>query len=353
MPALSDDPAATPGAALDSLRPDDLEELARFLTEGFDLPPGVECFSPPVLRWKYLATGAAPRSLVARAAGRIIGHAGFCPRTFTVAGADCTVSTTHCIDWLAAPSHPYAGLMLLRRGSADADTQYSIGGSAVGQKMLRAAGFVPRARVAIFRRVLRPVRRRLALPEHGLRKPLGIARDLLRLWRHRATPPIRRVELRRVSAFGEEVNEVLARCPSPLAFSSRSPEVLNYYLAYPGGNLAGWTIHAGGSVLGFGLLNVALVHGIRQARVVDCFLAAQEDDLWHAALSGLVEQARACSADEVLCFASTPWMARALQRTGFVSTEATELLLRDRKGLLPGHVPFHVTHLEGDHAYLQ
>jgi hypothetical protein len=354
MPALSDDPAA-PAAVLGPLQPEDLAELGRFLTEGFGLPAGVECFSPAVLRWKYLdpGPGAAPRSLLARAAGRIIGHAGICPRVFTVRGeAARTVSTSHCIDWLAAPSHPYAGLMLLRRGGAGADTQYSIGGSAIGQKILRAAGFVPRARVGIFRRVLRPLHRRLALPGQGLRKSLGIARDLLRLWRNPARPPTRSVELRPVSAFGAEVDAVLDRCTFPVVFSSRTPDVLNYYLAYPGGNLAGWTVHEGADAVGFALLNVT-GKGVRQARVVDCFLAAQDEDLWHAAVAGLVEQARARSADEVLCFASTPWLAEGLRRAGFAQGESTDLLLRDRKGLLPPGVPFHVTHLEGDHAYLE
>ncbi|MHC5541655.1 GNAT family N-acetyltransferase, partial [Singulisphaera rosea] len=67
------------------LHDDDLEELSRFLTEGFHAPRESAFAAPDVLRWRYLepiGDDASPRSYVARAEGRIVGHVGVCRTTF-------------------------------------------------------------------------------------------------------------------------------------------------------------------------------------------------------------------------------------------------------------------------------
>jgi len=83
------------------------------------------------------------------------------------------------------------------------------------------------------------------------------------------------------------------------------------------------------------------LHGCRQADV----------DLWHAALSGLTHELAGQGADLVQAFASTPWMAEGLRRSGFVSRFDLEFNLRDRQNLIPHGVPFHFTPLEADYAY--
>jgi hypothetical protein len=347
----------TAGYSNAALRPSEVPELSAFLTRGFGLSAGAESMSPDVLRWKYLGPGGPaqqPRSLIARAGGSIIGHVGFCPRSFVVRGeAPREIATTHPIDWLASPDHPTVGLTLLLSGCRSAPTQYSVGGTPVAQKVLGTLGFEPRCPVPIFRKVLRPIHRRLASGQGTLRTTLGALRDVLHASWHRAQPPRRPVELAPVEAFGAEVEAVVGRWSEPLVFSSRSAELLEHYLRFPGGNWSGWLVRDGGEVVGFALLNVVQDGRHRQGRIAECFLDRPEEPLWHAALFALLDVLRGQKADEVTCFGSTPWMAQALRKNGFVQVETTTLLVRDKKDLLPRSAPYHVTQLEADHAYLQ
>jgi hypothetical protein len=104
---------------------------------------------------------------------------------------------------------------------------------------------------------------------------------------------------------------------------------------------------------GFALLNL-----IQQApghqhegRIVDCLLTAAEVDLWHAAILALTEELASQGADIVRAFASTTFVAEALQRSGFVRQFALEFSLRDRQGVIPGDLPFHLMPIEADYAY--
>jgi hypothetical protein len=336
------------------LRQEDLPELSAFLEAGFGLPPRTECVAPGVLQWKYLGPspfGEAPRSFVARAGGRLVAHLGLCPRSFH-AGAR-SVRAAHLIDWLAAPEHPFAGTKLALRSFTSAEAPYGIGGTEAARAVLAALGFESRARVGIFRKVLRPLHRLRPSGEWLLRRGLAAARDVASTWRHAGRRPARPVGLVRAASFGAEAGEVVARAAPELVYTSRCPDLLNYYLRYPGGNVTGWLVEDEGRVAGFALLNVVRAGALRQARVADCFLDRPDEALWHAALTALAGQARALGADDLLCLASTPWVESALGQAGFRPAGQTDLLVRDRAGLLPRHAPYHLTHLEGDHAYLQ
>jgi hypothetical protein len=344
------------GYAITPLQAGEEAELSRFLTRGFQLPADVECMSAEVLRWKYLGPSArqGPASLIARAGGQIVGHVGLCPRTF-VGQADGSreVSTTHPIDWLASPEHPSVGLLLLLRGFGSTQTQYSIGGTGVAQKVLQAIGFERRCRIEVYRKIMRPIHHSAATRQGLLRKVLGAARDLVQTWPYGEPAPGRRLELRRVTAFGPETADVLSRCRGPLLFSSRTPDLLNDYLRYPSGSISGWSLHEAGRPVGLALLSVLREGKVRRGRLAECFLEDTDEALWQAALAVLTAELRQQSADDVTCFASTPWMARALQQNGYRPTHTTEFLLRDRNKLLPRDLPCHLTQLEGDHAYLQ
>jgi hypothetical protein len=343
-----------PGYAISPLQPDDVPELSQFLVRGFGLPADVPCLSPMALRWKYLnpSAGPGPVSLIARAGGQIVGHVGLCPRTFFLrADRSYEVATTHPIDWLAAPEHPSVGLLLLLRGFGATHTQYCLGGNPVAQKMFQALGFECRSHIPIYYKVLRPLHRRLASPQGALRKYLGAARDLAVWWR--TLSPRRPLKLCRVTTFGPGAAEVLASCPRPLLFSTRTPALLDDYLGYPDGCISGWTIHEGGRMVGLALLSVVRDGGVRKGRLVECFLEGTDTALWQSALAALTAALAEQSADEVTCFASTPWMEQALQENGYRRAGAIEFLLRDRGKLLPADIPCHITQLEADHAYLQ
>jgi hypothetical protein len=82
----------------------DIPELSLFLISGFGVPATSSHFSHEVLSWKYFDAPSGPSgdsvcSLIARSAGRIIGHIGICPNQFIVSGDGATpVSTMHAID---------------------------------------------------------------------------------------------------------------------------------------------------------------------------------------------------------------------------------------------------------------
>ena len=129
------------------LEPDDLEDLSRFLTEGFHTAPDADFAAPEVLRWKYLEpTGEGedrgPRSYLARdEAGAVIGHVGICPTAFegaVIPGG--SVATLHMIDWLGSPGHRSVGASLMRKAHEAAPTQFGLGGSDAGKDGDQARG---------------------------------------------------------------------------------------------------------------------------------------------------------------------------------------------------------------------
>ena len=74
-------------------------------------------------------------------------------------------------------------------------------------------------------------------------------------------------------------------------------------------------------------------------------------DLWHAAVLALTRELARQGADLAQAYASTPWAADALRRSGFTSRFAVKFHIRDRMGLIPQNAMFHLTPLEGDYAY--
>ncbi len=137
----------TSGSRINPLRRDDIPELSQFLIGGMGVPATCSFFSHEVLSWKYFDGPSGPSgdssvcSLIARSAGRIIGHIGTCPRQFIVTGDGEPVSTMHAIDWLGSPANPGAGVLLMLQAFATSETQYAVGGSAQAQALFPRLGF--------------------------------------------------------------------------------------------------------------------------------------------------------------------------------------------------------------------
>jgi hypothetical protein len=341
---------------INPLQSEDIPELGRFLAEGFHADPGAEFAAPDVLRWKYLEPrwpgDDGPRSFVAREGGRIVGHVGFCPTAFRMAGsAGREVTTLHMIDWLGSEGHPGVGSSLMRQAHRHAETQYGFGGSVAGRRVIRGGGYELAAEVPVFQKVLRVGHRLREAGAGPLRKVVRAARDIARGVRQRARGPAEAGRLRRVEAFGPEVAEILDGGAGPLVFTDRRPGLLNYFLRYPRGGLTGWLLEGEGRVRGFALLNVIPRGGVRVGKVVDCFLDTRDSAPWHAAFWGLAEELRGLGADVALACGSTPWAADGLRAAGFHRLHVLDFSLRDRGGLVPRDAPFHLSFLEADYAY--
>src|SRR5204863_8114579 len=151
------------GTRITPLRRDDIPELSHFLTSGFVDPVASSQFSHEVLLWKYFDGPSGPSgdsvcSLIARSAGRIVGHVGMCPRQFVVPGAGATpVSTIHAIDWLGSAAHPGSGALLMLQAFATSKTQYVIAAVAQAQPLFSRFGLQHKPTLSILRKGLAPL----------------------------------------------------------------------------------------------------------------------------------------------------------------------------------------------------
>jgi hypothetical protein len=150
------------GTQITPLRRADIPELSQFLIND---PATSYRFCHDVLLWKYFDGPSGPSeisgsSLIARSAGKIIGHIGMCPRQFIVSGDGATpVSTMHAIDWRASDAHPGLGALLMLKAFATSKTQYAIGGTELAEGIFPRLGFEQKRKHAINYKVLMPFRR--------------------------------------------------------------------------------------------------------------------------------------------------------------------------------------------------
>jgi hypothetical protein len=338
----------------------DLPALGRFLITGFGVPPDAPHFAETALRWKYFEPCGiqfGPRSYVARSDGQIVGHIGIAAREFVIHdGADSStvVPTLHFIDLLGSPGHPTVGLLLMKRGFQGTDVQFALGGTSDWRRMAKITGYECRSEFPVLFAILRPFyRRRGAGLLEGISRLPHLGWDLVRSVANRGVAPQRPLTLRRVDRFGNEVDTMVRNGPAPLARTTRSSELLNYYLRYPGGPMSGWAFDDGSRQVGFAVLNIMIERDVRQGKIVECFLETTDEDLWHAAITELRRELKRQGADVASCYASTGWQERASRRAGFIPLQQSQpFFLRDPQRRLPRDIPFHLTPLEADHAYV-
>ncbi len=342
-------------------QPDDLEDLARFLTDGFHVDPASDFAAVRVLRWKFLDPGGddgggLARSYLARdEAGSIVGHVGICRTSFegaSVAGG--SVPTLHLIDWLGSPGHPGLGVSLMRLGHGQAPTQFFIGGSEAARAIGPRAGYATRPPISVYSAVLRPAHWLRASGPGRAGRWARFGRDLARGVRGRPRP-VAAPELRPVSAFGDEVEEIAARAGAFSILTRRTAGRLNHLLAYPRGGMTGWhLVDPSGRIRGFAVLGLVPQHGgrVRLGKVADLVLDDPEPAAWHGAADSLRRELGRQGADVVQAFAVPGWVAEGFSRAGFRRAFPLNFMVRDRKGLLPAaDVPMHITPLEADYAY--
>jgi hypothetical protein len=372
------------------LNPDDIPELSRFLTTGFQAPSDAEFALPEVLRWKYLEprerpadSGSRldgdhtrgvhneqnldaqawldtvpPRSYIARNdSGQIIGHLGLCRTAFegqALATKGGSVSTIHIIDWLGSPDHRSVGISLMRKAHEGVETQFGLGVSSVALVVGERAGYELRSLVPVYTRVLRP---RYWLRTDGLapvERLLRLGRDITNRVTRLPASPTKSLVLKRTPAFGAEINSVVAKAKVQAILTERNPPRLNEILRFPRQAMSGWhLLDDSGRLRGLAVLNLISKdqRRTRTGKIVDCLLDETDRSLWHAAVLALTHELAAQGADLAQAYASTPWAAAALRRSGYVSRFAVKFHIRDRESSIPRDAVFHLTPLEGDYAY--
>jgi hypothetical protein len=348
----------TSGTPITPLRRADIPELSEFLISGFGVPATASCFSHAVLSWKYFDGPSGPSedsvcSLIARSAGRIIGHIGICPRQFIVLrDGQAPVSTMHAIDWLGSGAHSGTGALLMLRAFATCKTQYAIDGTAQAQAIFPRLGFEHKPKLAIFHKVLTPFHRLRATDQGWFRKWAGTAKDLASVWRARTPAVPQTVELRPAPTFTEAIDCLPRQSSLRMVTCQRDHLLLNYFLRYPLPGMSGWTIHTSERMIGSAVLKITPHGRIQLGKIVDCWLDTEDPSCWQAAIAALIDRLRALSADSVECYATTPSLHAALLSTGFAKTGERNIYLRDKQQSLPRDLPFGLSMLEGDHAIL-
>jgi hypothetical protein len=340
------------------LRRDDIAELSQFLSSGFGVPAASSCFSHEVLSWKYFdgpggPTGDSVRSLIARSAGKIVGHIGLCFRELIVTGdAAAPVPTMHAIDWLGSAARPGLGARLMLEAFALSKTQFAVGGTAQSQALFPRLGFEQKPKVAIFRKVLAPFHRLRSTGPGLFGRCARTAKDVASVWRAPTRPVRQTVELRAAPTFTEEIDCLLRQSSLRMVTCRRDHLLLNYLLRYPLSGFSGWTIHNSERMIGFAVLNVT-PHGRTQlGKIVACWLDSEDASCWQAAVAALVDRLRARSADDVTCYAITPSLQAALLGNGFSKSGERIVYVRDEQQLLPQDVPFGLSEFDADGAIL-
>lgn len=341
-----------------AIAPDDLPALSRFLTGAFGVSPDATFAAPDILSWKLFdpmgGPSDLPSGLVALKEGQIVGSIGLHPTVIHQAGRGAdprTIPAIHPIDWVVSEAGVGMGARLLMRVHRMANVHLAIGLTPSSAAMGNRTGYVIRQQIPVWRRLLKPWSRLRNRSGGGwARRVLGTGRDALGMVRWRRSP-VTRVELESVTEFGPAVDEVIARLAMPLCFTRRDPVLLNHFLRFPRPWFEGKMIRREGSVRGFLMLSVLPQPSVTRGKIVDCFLDDSDPDLWLASLQAATEELRQRGADVAECFATTPWMTEALRGSGFRPVFEIPFYVRDRSGLLPQGLPFHLTQLEADYAY--
>ena len=229
-----------------------------------------------------------------------------------------------------------------------------LGTSQIAQVIGERNGYKLRSLVPVYTRVLHAGYWLRTSGLGPLQRGLRLARDVAgRLTlRPNATPPT--IVLQPVAAFGPEIIPVVAKAKAHAILTSRDPSRLNAFLHFPRQAMSGWhVLDKTGRLRGFALLNlVPKDQGrTRTGKIVDCVLDDIEVELWHGAVVALTHELARQGADLAQAYASTPWTADALRRSGYASRFAVTFHIRDRRGLIPRDAMFHLTPLEGDYAY--
>ena len=335
-----------------------LPDLSPFLCEGFQMSENRrQYFTTEMLHWKYFECRGpwdGPRSFIIHADGQISAHIGVTTTEF-VSPVDPALAVTavHPVDWLSNQQGGMLGAMLMLQAFGRGTVQYSLGSTEIGQKVLIGAGFKAVCTVPVFHRVFRPmsfpvwrlIHGKHHIPKQAALLAIDLSRSMFRSQAHR------NFKLEPVHQFTDEISDLFRKSRQHFVCTSRTPELLNYFLHAPGGKVNGWLCRDEKRLVGFALTSIGERDGIRVGKIVDCFLAETERNVWQSAIQVLAITLGGAGCDVVQTMASVPWFQQALAASGFFPRGRGTFFLRDPGNAVPLTQPFHLTLLDGDQAF--
>jgi hypothetical protein len=153
--------------------------LIEFLARVFAVSTRAPFLDRALLRWKYWTPRedyAEPRSFVLERNGVITAHAGIWP--ISIGTGQDRARGAHMIDWASDASAPGSGVALVQHLTRQFDFLYSIGGSAMTQRVLPAFGFKQVTETWMGARPLRPLRQVRFHQAKNWKLPARLARNV-------------------------------------------------------------------------------------------------------------------------------------------------------------------------------
>jgi hypothetical protein len=277
----------------------------------------------------------------------ITAHGGVTPVRYRTAQG--TFSAFQVIDWAGARRAAGAGLLLFRGLWPYAELHLAIGGSSDAVRVLtRIPGLKRQAPMKLFAAPLRP----FGQWTRSQRDWRGPAR-WIRAWKWKLSRPVvnlcawKAIPLERLEP--EHASLLQPHTHGEYTPLERTPELVNYWLACPGGRVRAWRLDYGGKPAG--IVVIAFLRGV--ARIVDLTLADGGTPLAEAYALTL----RLASTDrqvcEVIAASSAPPVVRALEAAGFIARGESLVMAGDPLQRLSSVPPIEVNLTIGDGYYLQ
>jgi len=157
---------------------EDRDPITELIRENLDLPVGSAAIEPSFQDWKYWRPHplfAGSRGYVLHDNGRIVSHG--CRWPIRVRAASGDLDSCHLIDWVADRNAPGSGMKVLHDCVDGLAAVFSIGGSAMGQRVASAFGFKPTNPVWLMTRPLHLLNPAWRDSARDWRFPLRLARN--------------------------------------------------------------------------------------------------------------------------------------------------------------------------------
>lgn len=328
--------------AFAAVLPEELAELVRFLTKAFGIPEDAPFLEERLLDWKYFAQRPdwkGPRSYALKQAGHIVAHGCVYPVSLQAGGK--AIRAIRVIDWAGSSAVPGSGILLMRKLAGLADVVLAPGGSDETRAVLPKTGFKPIGKLEKFAAVVRPWLHLRTHPRRDWKTPARLARNVLH-----ALPGLPPVppgwEAERVQCFDDSIANLIDERIYTRA--RRDPALLDFMLACPGAEFAGYLVRHEHELCGWFITARAL----GQARIADLRAPAGEfETAWTLALRTAASDPRIA---EVITAASVD--SDAILAAGFHRRGAVPILVFDPNDVLRGAPPVALTLLDGDECFL-
>jgi hypothetical protein len=329
---------------------DSHEEAVEFLTSIFPGSENAPYLCRDLRHWKYYQSHPfrkEARCYVFRDSLGLVAHGGLSPVQYELSAGIKT--SFQIIDWAGSPRCPGAGFLLFRELWPSADSFLAIGGSDDAIKINRKIPKVrPVAGMALFAYPLRPFGQLMASPLTW-RSPLRWARSWKwKMARKRSDLKAwKAVSLKRLDATDAPLLMPLSDgVYSPLR---RTPELVNYWLDCPAGQIRAWRLEHAGNAVGF----LALSFLRKEARIVDLVVNEPSAPLSEAYSLAIDLAARYSNACELRAASSAPPAVEAMTAAGMIQRGVFEVFLGDPGKNFPLELPVEVNFTIGDAFYQQ